>query len=189
MLDLALQFLAGELNAHFLGRTGASTVEVKLSALVDDQGKYAFARETVAAAVLNIEEERHLKSHLPENRYLDGRHLVLEPDLKLNLSVIFAANFQYYDQALKYISLVLGYFQAHPVFTPTEYPGLPPAIGRLTVELQTLTYEQLNQIWAFVGGKQLPSVVYRVRMLVLQDVPRPAAAPPITTIEAEIRTT
>ena len=61
------------------------------------------------------------------------------------------------------------YFQAHSSFTFEEYPALDPRIGKLTVELQSLNYEQLNQVWAFIGGKQLPSAIYKFRMVVLQD--------------------
>jgi len=55
------------------------------------------------------------------------------------------------------------------------------------VELMSLTYEQLNQVWAFVGGKQLPSVIYRVRMIVLQDVEQSSIQPPITKMSATSR--
>src|SRR5206468_23406 len=83
---------------------------------------------------------------------------------------------------LKYISYALTFLQAHSSFTQETYPGLDPRIERLTTELQSLTYEQLNQIWAFIGGKQLPSAVYKVRMVVLQDVEPAAIAPPITRV-------
>jgi hypothetical protein len=100
---------------------------------------------------------------------------------------MFAANFQKYDVALKYLSLVLTYFQSHPAFTTDNQPALDPRIGKLTVELQSLTYEQLNQIWAFIGGKLLPSIVYKVRMVALQDETPKAVQPPITQIKSDIR--
>jgi hypothetical protein len=128
-----------------------------------------------------------LKSHLPDYTNVNGQHVVLEPELKLNLHVLFAANFTHYDQALKYISYVLTYFQAHPVFTSDQYPALAPDIGKLTVELLSLNYEQLNQIWAFIGGKQLPSVAYKVRMVTLQDAAQTKVQQPLTTIRTTIQ--
>ena len=56
----------------------------------------------------------------------------------------------------------------------------------MTVELQSLGYEQLNQIWAFIGGKQLPSVIYKVRMIVLQDETPAGIQPPLTVINTQI---
>ena len=155
--------------------------------MVDEAGKYAFDQETIGLSVINIEEERTVKTHLPEYTYLNGQHVVSEPELKLNLCVLFAANFKVYDEALKYISHILIFFQSHPVFTQEEYPGLDPRIEKLTLELQSPTYEQLNQIWTFIGGKQLPSILYRVRMVVLEAETPSAVQPPITKIRTVIQ--
>jgi hypothetical protein len=111
---------------------------------------------------------------------------VLEPELKLNLYVLFAANFKKYEEALKYISYVLTYFQAHPAFTSVEYPALDPRIEKLTAELQSLSYEQLNQIWAFIGGKQLPSVIYKIRMVSIQSLAPRAIQPPVMEINTNL---
>jgi hypothetical protein len=186
MLNIALQFIKNELNNYFLARTGSNSVEVKISKIVDEAGKYAFTEETIGASIINIEEERIFKSQLPEYKYIDGQHVVLEPELKLNLYVLFAANFKLYDEALKYISLLLTYFQSHPFFTPEVYPGLDSRINKLIVEMQSLNYEQLNQIWTFIGGKQLPSIVYKVRLVVLQDETQTAIQPPLTIIKTKL---
>ena len=69
----------------------------------------------------------------------------------------FAAHFTHYDQAVKYLALFLTSFQSHPVFTAEQYPALSPALRKLNLELVSLNYEHLNQIWAFVGAKQFVS--------------------------------
>jgi hypothetical protein len=173
MLDVALKFLEGELNTYLLTQSGSSSVKVELSKLVDETGKYGFETGdvgTIGVSIINVEEDRIFKSQAPERTFVGGQQIVIEPELKLNLHVIFAANFKKYDQALKYISYILTYFQSHPVFSATEYPALDPRIEKLTTELQSLNYEQLNQVWAFIGGKQLPSVIYKIRMIALQDI-------------------
>ncbi|HEX3048395.1 MAG TPA: Pvc16 family protein, partial [Bacillota bacterium] len=45
-------------------------------------------------------------------------------------------------------------------------------LDRLVFELNTLPLEQQHYIWAMIGLRYLPSVVYRVRMLMIfeQDV-------------------
>ncbi|HBB33583.1 MAG TPA: DUF4255 domain-containing protein [Cyanobacteria bacterium UBA8803] len=186
MLDLVLKFLKDELNTYLLTQTGSNLVKVEMSKLVDDTGKYAFEAETIGVSVINIEEERIFKSHLPEHTYTNGQHVVLDPELKLNLYVLFAANFKQYDQALKYISYVLTYFQTHPAFTSEVYPALASRIHKLSVELQSLNYEQLNQVWAFVGAKYLPSVIYKVRMVALQDETAIAIKPALTKINTNL---
>lgn len=187
MLDMAVQFLKEELDTYLVSRTGSNAVEVKLSKVVDEVGKYEFDEGAIGATIINIEEERTLKSHLPEYTYVNGQHVVLEPDLKLNLHVLFTAHFKLYDQALKYLSYVLTFFQSHSFFNSSEYPGLDPRVGKLTVELHTLNYEQLNQIWAFIGGKHLPSVIYKVRMIIVQDESEKKVQLPLTNIQTNLQ--
>ena len=186
MLEIAVQFLKDELNSYFLTQTNSSAVEVKLNRVVDEAGKYAIAEDAIGVSVINIEEERVLKSHLPDYRYINGQHVVLEPALKLNLYLLFAANMKQYDQALKYISYLLSYFQTRPSFNASEYPALDPRIEKLVVELQSLTYEQLNQVWAYIGGKYLPSVIYKIRMVVLQGEVAATIQPPLLGLQTEV---
>jgi hypothetical protein len=190
MLDRTLKFLTDELNTYLKTQSGDfdSADKVKMSKLVDDSGKYAFQEGTIAASIINIEEDRIFKAQTPEHVYSNGQQVVLEPEIKLNLHVIFAANFglDNYGEALKYISYILTYFQSHPFFTSVAYPALDPQIAKLTTELQSLSYEQLNQIWAFIGGKQLPSVIYKIRMVSMQSIAPTQAQPPIQEINTNL---
>lgn len=190
MLDVALNFLAAELNAYLVARGARKATDeigkVEVGRLVDDAGKWAIQDDHVGAALIHIDEERVMRAQLPETVVSAGKHVVLEPKLKLNLHVLFAAKFQKYDEGLRSLSLVLTYFQSHPVFTPDTNPGLDQRIERLTVELQSLSYEQLNQIWAFLGAKHLPSALYKVRMVALQDTAPTSIQPPISEIETTL---
>lgn len=189
MLDVALNFLTAELNSYLVARGARKPTDeigkVEVGRLVDDAGKWAIKDDHIGASLIHIEEDRVMKSHLPETVVAGGRNVVLEPRLKLNLHVLFAAKFQKYDEGLRLLSLVLTFFQSHPTFVPDTYPGLDPRIERLTTELQPLSYEQINQVWAFIGGKQLPSAIYKVRMIALQDAEPKTVVPPV----AEIQTT
>jgi hypothetical protein len=179
MLDVALEFLVKNVNAWLALRTGTDFGKLELSHIVDDSGKWMITKEHIGVALINVEEERVLKSQLPDTTLVNGRNVILQPELKLNLHVLFAANFTRYDQALRYIALVLTYFQAHVLFKGGEYPGLDSRIEKLSTELQSLSYEQLNQVWAVVGSKQLPSMIYKVRMVALQDREPSAIGAPI----------
>jgi hypothetical protein len=182
MIDIALGFLTDELNGYVEARTGSTIAFAKLTRMIDDGAKYAFGPPGLGITLVNVEEERTFREQLPSHTLVNGQHVVREPALKLNLTLLIAANFQVYTEALKHLACVLTFFQAHSAFTPARYPGLDPRIGKLTVELQSPSFEQLNQIWGFVGGKQLPSALYKVRMVVLQDLDVAAVQPPLTAI-------
>ena len=183
MLDVAMKFITDELNAYIAVRTGSDTVQVKLTRFPTElASKYAFEEGFLGLTVINLEEERTTKSQLPTHAYVNGQHVVREPEIKINLHTLIGANFKQYDEALKYISMVMVFFQSHPVFTPGDYPALDPEIERLAVELMSPSYEQLNQIWGFVGTKQLPSALYKIRLVVLQDTAPSAIRAPLTEV-------
>ncbi|MCX6220615.1 MAG: DUF4255 domain-containing protein [Bacteroidia bacterium] len=186
MIDQALLFLRDEINAYVHLRTNATTVEVKLSKIVNDLGKYAFPDDSIALTIFNLEEDHIFKAQLPEFTYVDGQHQRREPELKFILHAMFAANFGIYEEAWKAIGLVLGFFQSHPVFLAEEYPALSPKIGKLTVELESLSVEQLNQIWAYLGAKHLPSVAYKIRMVIIQDEFATAIQKPVISFKTNI---
>jgi hypothetical protein len=186
MLHLAADFLTRELNAWLLARTGASFGNALLTRIATETGRWAIPDDQVGVTLINVEEERMLKSQLPQASYVDGRHVLREPEIKLNLQLLFAAQFKNYEQGLKQLSYVLTFFQGHPVFTRERYPALDPRIEKLGVDLMALGFEQLNQLWAFVGAKQLPAALYRVRLVALQDDEPAAIHPPITSIGANV---
>jgi Pvc16 N-terminal domain len=186
MLDTALGFFKDELNTYLVTQVGTAAAKVEVSTIVGEDGKYAISLGAIGATIINIEEERVFKAQVPEHNYTNGQHLVLEPELKLNLHLMFAAHFKQYDQALKYLSHLLTYFQSRPLFTSATYPGLDIRIQRLAVELQSPSYEQLNQIWGFIGGKQLPAVIYKVRMVSLQEMIPVMVQPPIGEINMNL---
>jgi hypothetical protein len=186
MLDKALFFFADELNAYLQVRTGVLGTKVKVSAIVNEDGKYAMDAESIAITILNIEEETIIKDHKRQYVYQSGQHKVLNPKLNLNLMVMFSAKFTVYDQALKYISHVLTFFQNNNSFSPNTYPSLDHTVEKLNVELQKLSFDELNQVWAFIGGKQLPSVIYKVRMIAIQDQTQNDIQQPITVIDSTV---
>lgn len=191
MIDTAIKFLSDEVNTYLKKRalTGASFGSVIPGPIVDDGGKWVIAADNIGLTLINVEEERILQAQLPDRLYVNGNHIVVPPELRLNLTLLFHVRHggnNNYEQSLRFLSSVLSFFQAHPSFTADAYPGLDPRIEKLNVELMSYGPEQLNQVWAYLGSKYLPSVAYRVRMIVLQDIEPQAIAAPITTISAAL---
>lgn len=182
MLDIALAFLRDELDSYIVARTGSTLTEVKLTKAVDETGKSAAPLDGIGLTLINIEEERTVKEQLPKYSYIDGQQVRLEPELRLNLHLLISTNFQQYDEGLKYLSHVITFFQSHSSFNGSKNPGLDSRIEKLMVDMLSLNYEQLNEIWAYTGGKQVPSAVYKVRMVVMQDIEPNAVQPPITSV-------
>ena len=186
MIDTTLSFLADEVNAHLIKRTGTDLGAVSVGALCDDRGLWTQPVDTTRLTLFQIDEERSTREQLPARSLIGGREVLLPPPLKLNLVLVFAGRFQQYDQALRTLSLILGFFQARPLFTPASNPALPEGVERVAMDLLSYGPEQMNQMWACLGAKHLPSVVYRLRLVVLQDLEPSGTGAPITVIDTTL---
>lgn len=182
VIDVSLKFLIDELNGYLQRRLDSSFGQAALGALVDDKGTWTISEDSLRMCLFQIEEERITRAPVPQQTLVDGRHVTLRPPLTINLVVLIAARFSQYHEGLRMLALVLTHFQAHSLFTPATHPGLPAGVDRLSVELVNYGPEQANQMWACLGARHLPSVVYRVRMLILQDSEPDQVAMPVTHI-------
>lgn len=180
MLDSSLIFLRDDINAYINLKTGvADTLEI--TPLTNNQGQ--ITSDKLGLTLVNIEEDR-TSQPLPQLKPTAvGTILKSNPETKLNLILLFSANFENnYDEALKHLAFIITYFQARYVFTPASHPALPPGIEKLILEMRTLSLEQQNNLWASLGAKYRPSVVFKMRMLLLEDSLPLDAKTPITEI-------
>ncbi|MBR5373642.1 MAG: DUF4255 domain-containing protein [Paludibacteraceae bacterium] len=126
--------------------------------------------EDIVITLLRIEEETSRKQQSPF-RYAvderDGKKKVVSknvnPDVCLNLYVLITSHAQKYDTALAQISDVI-YWMNNINY---EDASNEISANSLQVELQSLTSEQHNSMWQTLGGKMVPSVVYKVRMVTI----------------------
>jgi hypothetical protein len=85
----------------------------------------------------------------------------------LNLYLMVAANFpgNRYPDALEYISRVISFFQLNPVFDRNSSPAMDENIDKLILDIENMDRRDLHNMWGMFGGKYMPSVIYRMRMI------------------------
>lgn len=195
MIDKVILFFETELNqfmSNRFGLTGESPIEP--NTILDQAGSNGLSAGKVGITLVNIEEERMVKAQLPyEPSVSSGSLKRRNPEIKLNLFLLFAANFDAgtsgsanYKESLKRLSGVIGFFQSRSIFTQENSPGLDSSITRLTAELYTLPMEQQNYLWAALGAKYLPSVIYKIRLITIQEGVQLGSDKPITQVEANL---
>ena len=89
----------------------------------------------------------------------------------LNLYLLASANYdsKNYTEALKMISTLIGIFQANPYLNKENDPDMPVSIDLLRFEIFNLPIKELSHIWSGIGAKYVPSIIYKVRMLTIQE--------------------
>ncbi len=177
MLRNAVKLIMSELRSYIasideVAADGPDFVVMGNIALFDNADQNASIKDRVVASVINVAEESSVKNapHFERNgnqtRYRNAPAFI-------NVYLLFSANYANYETALKRLSNILTFFQGKNVFTVKDSPN--EAIQteetselRLIMELFALTFEQVNYVWASLGGKQMPFVLYKVRMVRVQ---------------------
>jgi hypothetical protein len=174
MIDDAVLFLRQHLSSVLKSLSGAAPGDLAEEPVVfvDDakMDSVTFKPGAVSVLLVNIEEETTLREPDPYLRVSpNGACKAVQPEIRINLYVLFVAQFTQYEQSLKYLSRIVQYFQNHRVFNQQNAPELSQRIDRLVLELITLPFSEQNEIWNALRTAYRPSVLYKVRMIVFRD--------------------
>jgi hypothetical protein len=140
--------------------------------------------ERVVMSLVNLQEEVTLKNE-PYHRLENGRTVYRNPPIQLNLFILFSVlHREQYETALKRLSRVIEFFQWKKELSFSTTPSSTNISHDVQIfpDLYSLTFEQLNYLWGSLGGKQIPFVLYRIRLVAIEAEKRLAESEPITSI-------
>ncbi|HVI44774.1 MAG TPA: DUF4255 domain-containing protein [Chitinophaga sp.] len=133
------------------------------------------AEERIILSMVNIEEEAALKNSAHYYRSAQGI-TYHNPPVYLNLYMLVSAHYKNYEDALSRLSQVIQFFQGKTSFTLNNSPnealinsGAELDDLQLHLELFSLSFEQLNHLWGALGGKQMPSALYKIRLVKITE--------------------
>ncbi|MXS72460.1 DUF4255 domain-containing protein [Flavobacteriaceae bacterium W22] len=120
----------------------------------------------VVITLLSVEEESTMKNTPRYLKFNESEHIMERESQPayLNLYVMIAANKNMYDGALVNISKVIEIFQANNVL---KYNAVSDEESDFIfrIELHSVPFDQLSYIWGLLGGKIMPSVLYKISVV------------------------
>lgn len=165
MIDAALVAVTTELNEFLRMKFRMKNDRAVITNVVAQDGTMAIKEENkILVSLINIEEEKKVPPRQPP--VLSGNKPVY-----LNLYVLFSAAFNpsLNIEALKFISAVVAFFQSKPVFDSQNTQDLDTGIEKLIFEIQNLSLHEQSNLWASVGAKCMPAILYRVRLVAITE--------------------
>ncbi|MFA6945182.1 MAG: DUF4255 domain-containing protein [Pedobacter sp.] len=173
MINETLKFISDEVNSYLSLKLGINTdprlILGNISRAMDNDvpGVNSLANRAILSLV-NVEEDRVAKQ---QENYVktDSGITYKNPPTYINLYILFAVNRTEYTDSLKWLAYIIQFFQYQNVFTPISHPALDEKIEKLIVDLYTLNFEQINHLWSTMGGKYIPSVLYKVRQITINE--------------------
>ena len=192
MIDAAFALLNNQLAAY-IESMGGDKLDVIMAniAAIDAANSNLDLERKVILSLVNIEEEAALKNAGPIYRNVKTLNYV-NPPIYLNLYLLITAHYEKYEDALTRLSNVIQFFQGKNSFTLKNSPPNDMLLNpetyediQLHLEMFSLSFEQLNHLWGSLGGKQWPSVLYKVRLVKITENRITAQGPIIEEIQTK----
>ncbi|MBQ0733546.1 DUF4255 domain-containing protein [Aquimarina celericrescens] len=171
MVDVVLNVLKDKLNEYFKNIVEATESNIIEFISTNNNDPVSFTNDKITPFLINISEDRKFRNADQYSGIVrNGIRTQTNPEIRIELLILFVSKFNKYDQALKFLSHVIKFFQVNRVFNPLNTPQLSEEnIEKLVVELISLPLEEQNQVWHSLNTSYLPSVLYRVRLLSFID--------------------
>ena len=169
-----LDLLAKEANTYISGTSGRP-IDLGNVAMLNDGNSFSSFPNGIILSLVNVEEDKILKN--PENFIRRNSQVFYKnPVQHFNLTLLFAAYNQEntpdnYKSALFNLEAVIRFFQQKSVFSAGNTTGLDVGIDKVILDLISLNIEQTHQLWSSLGGHYMPSVVFRMRLISIEESP------------------
>lgn len=172
MIDQVLELLARHLNGH-LRRMLHVPEDVVVVSNLQEIGGTPVTSSTNKLVLFLSGIERDTLAHRTRDTSWGGADGIVQraAPVYLNLLVMCAANFSggHYPEALKFLSAAIAYFQGNPSFDHQNTPDMDARLEGLALNMENLTSHEMHSLWSIHGGRYVPSVLFRVRMITLQS--------------------
>ncbi|MDO7174070.1 DUF4255 domain-containing protein [Mariniflexile sp. AS56] len=169
MIYEVLKILKEELDSYFQDEKIVSLENIAAIEMDKEDGN----GNIIVLSLINVQEEFALKNI--SNNYIKNTEVnYRNPKVNLNLYTLFSSINSNYEEALKKLTKIIEFFQGKMVFTQDntnfERQGdlMQVEDFEFIVRLYTPTFEELNFIWGTLGGKQFPSVIYKITLLKIE---------------------
>ena len=176
MIDKVIKSIADDMNRFLKTKHDITEDKVVPSHVMNADGTVAMQEvDKVVMTLVNIEPERIQSNNTKYVRNQKGNYVKEKPSVNVNLVIMFSAYFsnENYLEGLKFISSIIAYFQSNSgVLTSQNIPSLSENADRLIAELISLDSTNLGNVWSLLGGKYMPSALYRFKAVSIRhDLP------------------
>ncbi|MBB6369146.1 Pvc16 family protein [Chryseobacterium shigense] len=156
-------------------------------ATLNDGDDFLELKSSITLSVVNIQEDKTLKNQsvYQKNTISNTVDKYAHPTKYLNISILFASYNKDHSQylvGLEKLQSIIDFFQqnnsfyyhlnTNEVITYYTYDGKSDTekkdYSKITFLLVSLSMDQLNQMWSYLGSKYMPSVLYEMRVLPVQ---------------------
>lgn len=169
MIEKAFQFTAQTLNQYIKNKFGLDDDVVLINRIIEQNGKVPEKNKNhIVLSLIHVEEETSKQFYNRMQPVSDGNYAKKPVSNRYNLFMLVTPNFDDYNEALKFLSVTMQFFQTNELINATKYATIPAEIGKLEYEFQKGDgYMQMQNLWTALGAKYQPSIIYKIRIITI----------------------
>jgi len=165
MLSSALSFISNQLDYHISSHFRLQESAVVVNSLVGLQGQaLAENHNKLIVSLVNLEQEVNHREFYQQRKISDGQVRSTQPKF-FNISLLFTANFDNYQEALKFLDATISFFQVHGTFDARNNPEMPTGTEKLNFEVADISLQDMIQLRGALGSSGQPAILYRLRQV------------------------
>jgi hypothetical protein len=190
MLNQSLHAVKQQLEQHLLNHYGLDESIVVLNQLVEQDGSApAKNKNKMVITLLNLSQETN-QQFINTHKHRHANAIIKSnPSLRFNLYLLFTACFDDYEEALKFLSSTITFFQANSSLNINNSDVHDQSFQQsnsLQFEIENASHQEIHNLWSAMGAKYQPSILYKVKYITIQSHEIRSVEPQIDTIGTEL---
>ncbi|NJM79694.1 MAG: DUF4255 domain-containing protein [Flavobacterium sp.] len=164
-------------------------IDITNIATLNDGDEFLESKTPIVLSIVNIEEDKTQKNqsvYISSTNNQTSISRYEQPTQHLILSLLFSSynkDLSKYLDGIDKLKIIINFFQQNKSFyyknddselitraaflAKTEVEK--EEYDKITMEYISLSMEQLNQMWSYLGSKYMPSVLYKMRLCMIQS--------------------
>jgi len=185
-LAKVLDKLSKKITSEITASNNGVIVSIELTnvATLNDGDEFLQEKSSMILSIVNIEDDKTLKNQSLYKEYSGNGNSIekyKKPAQNLILSLLFTSynkNQTKYAEGIDKLEYIIKCLQQNNVFyyddtnffEQTEISeNQAKSMNKIILDLVSLKSDQLNQMWSYLGSKYMPSVLYSMRMIRVQN--------------------
>ncbi|WP_445456162.1 Pvc16 family protein [Flavobacterium sp. HNIBRBA15423] len=163
-------------------------INVTNIATLNDGDDFLESKSPIILSIVNIEEDKTQKNQSVYLGLADDQNISRynQPTQHLIISLLFSSynkDLSKYLDGIDKLKTIVQYFQQNKSFyyknDDSELLDYASFLAKnevaqqdyykITMEFVSLSMEQLNQMWSYLGSKYMPSALYKMRLFMIQN--------------------
>ncbi|MFT5654872.1 MAG: hypothetical protein ACI9XU_000586 [Arenicella sp.] len=185
MIRNALNFIKQQLDEYLSLHFDLDESAVVINSLLDlDGGVSKKNQNKVVVTMINLDHETS-RQYSTAQRKLNSKDIAeFSPAQYFNIDLLFTANFDDYEESLKFLTRTISFFQANMSFNANNLPGMPRGVSKLNFQIENSSFLETHNLWSAMGAKYQPSIIYKIRHISIDSEQVSAIKPSVTRVAA-----